>query len=98
MNGVISARTTVKMRTATMNDVTSISMPSSTSDATIRPTAFASNITAVRTMTRITRLTLHHRRTSFLVWHRLTEIRNVEELVERPRRARLGQVQDEEVP
>ena len=38
-NGVMSANATVKMMSATMNPVTSMAKPSSTSDATIRPTA-----------------------------------------------------------
>ena len=60
-NGVRIAKTIVKMITATMNDVTSMSKPSSTTDATMRPTAFAATATNVRTMRRITRATLQHR-------------------------------------
>ena len=49
-NGCISAIATVKITTATMNPVTSMSNPLRTSEATIRPTAFATSRTPVRTM------------------------------------------------
>ena len=52
MNGVINAKTTVKMMTSSMNDVAWTSMPSRKIDATIRPNAFESNITPVRTRKR----------------------------------------------
>jgi hypothetical protein len=53
-NGVISARTTVKMTRATMNAVTSMSKPSSTSEAAISPTAFPASEIAVLTRNRTT--------------------------------------------
>ena len=53
-NGVMSATATVKMISETMNPVTSMEKSSSTSDATIRPTALPTRMIAVRTMKRIT--------------------------------------------
>ena len=53
-NGVISANTMVKMISARMNDVTSMSKPSNTSDATIRPTALPSRAMSDLTRKRIT--------------------------------------------
>ena len=50
----MSATATVKMIRETMNPVTSIEKPSSTSDATIKPTALPSSTIAVLTMKRIT--------------------------------------------
>ena len=54
-NGVMRAAATVKTTTAKMNDVRSMSNPENTSDATIRPTAFASSMTPVLTMSLIIR-------------------------------------------